>query len=444
MTARILDRLLPPLDVDTAADAARLARAGTFAVIALLAGGVGFLALAPLHGAVVAPGVVKVDLERRVVQHREGGIVGRILVRNGDRVRAGQTLMVIDDVQVDAGNDLLRTQLDAELARSARLDAERRFADAIDFPSEITSRSRDAKVRALLERERSLWRARRASLDDQDRLLRQQIAETRAEVGAWGAQQKAAESALRLQREELAQNTDLVDQGFVSRNRVIGLERNVADYESRHGENQAELAKARQRIAELELRLIGLRNDAMAQAATELKESTARVYDLEERLRPTLDAAKRQSVVAPVDGEVMRMRVTTPGTIVGPRDPLLELVPDNPDLIVEAQARPEDITGLTEGAPADVRLTAYKRRTTPVVEGRVAYVAADRAQERPELPPHYVFHVRVDAETLKRAGDLSLRAGMPAEVYVRTQARTPLQYLLDPVTGFLARAMREP
>lgn len=444
MSSSIGRLLLPPVDVETAPDASRLARAGTFAVGALFAGVIASLALAPLDGAVVAPGTVKVDLERRVVQHREGGIVGRILVRNGDRVTAGQTLMVIDDVQVDAGNDLLRTQLDAELARSARLDAVRRWEDVVRFPSALTSRRDDPKVRALLERERGLLRARRTSLDDQERLLRRQIAETRAEVGAWGAQQKAADTALRLQREELSQNADLVAQGFVSRNRVLGLERNVADYESRHGESQAESAKARQRIAELELRLIGLRNEAMEQAAVELKESTSRVFDLEERLRPTLDAARRRSVAAPVAGEVMHMRVTTAGTIVGPRDPLLEIVPDTPDLVIEGQARPEDITGLEEGASADVRLTAFKRRTTPVVEGQVVYVAADRTQDRPDAPPHYVFHVRVGADSLRDAGRLALRAGMPAEICVRTQARTPLRYLLDPVTGFLSRAMREP
>ncbi len=444
MTTRMLGWLLPPVDVDTAADASRLARAGSIAVGALLAGTVTFLALAPLSGAVVAPGVVKVDLERRVVQHREGGIVGQILVRNGDRVRTGQTLMVIDDVQVDAGADLVRTQLDAELARSARLDAERRWASSITFPPALTTRVREPKVRELLERERALLRARHASVADQERLLRQQIAETRTEIVAWSVQRKAAESALRLQREELAQGANLVRQGFVSRTRVIELERSVADYESRHGENQAELARARQRIAELELRRIGLRNEAMAQAATDLKESTARVYDLQERLRPTLDAAQRRSVVAPVGGEVMHMRVTTAGTIVGPRDPLLEIVPDDPDLIVEAQARPEDINGVREGATADVRLTAFKRRTTPVVEGRVIYVAADSVQDRPDLPPHYLFHVRVESAALRGAGDLSLRAGMPAEVYVRTESRTPLQYLLDPVTGYLSRAMREP
>lgn len=444
MTTRMLGWLLPPVDVATAADASRHARAGSIAVGVLLAGTVTFLALAPLSGAVVAPGVVKVDLERRVVQHREGGIVGQILVRNGDRVRTGQTLMVIDDVQVDAGADLVRTQLDAELARSARLDAERHWAGSITFPPALTTRVREPKVRELLERERALLRARHASVADQERLLRQQIAETRTEIVAWGVQRKAAESALRLQREELAQGANLVRQGFVSRTRVIDLERSVADYESRHGENQAELARARQRIAELELRRIGLRNEAMAQAATDLKESTTRIYDLQERLRPTLDAAQRRSVVAPVGGEVMHMRVTNAGTIVGPRDPLLEIVPDDPDLIVEAQARPEDINGVREGATADVRLTAFKRRTTPVVEGRVIYVAADSVQDRPDLPPQYLFHVRVDSAALRGAGDLSLRAGMPAEVYVRTEARTPLQYLLDPVTGYLSRAMREP
>ena len=444
MIATLRNSLLPPIDVDPSGNARRIIRAGLIVIGLLVFGVGGFMVLAPLSGAVMAPGVVKVDLNRRTVQHREGGIVDRVLVRNGDRVKAGQTLMTIRDVQVDATNDLLRTQFDAELARSARLDAERRWAGNIAFPRELVQRASDARVAALLERERSLFRVRRESLDDQTRLLRRQIDETRGEVAAWNEQQHAGDAAIRLQREELQQNEGMVSQGFVSKSRILGLQRSVAEYESRRGENLADLAKARQRIAELELRILAARNGAMEQAAGELKESTARMFDIEERLRPSQDAAQRQSVTAPVSGQVVNLRITTPGAVIGPRDPVIDIVPEHPDLIVEAQARPEDIAGVREGSPADIRLTAFKQRTTPVVEGRVVYVAADRTQERPDLPPHYVFHVRVTAEALRSAGELQLQAGMPAEVFVRTRDRTPLQYVLDPVTGYLQRAMRKP
>jgi HlyD family type I secretion membrane fusion protein len=204
------------------------------------------------------------------------------------------------------------------------------------------------------------------------------------------------------------------------------------------------MSKAKQRAAELELRILTVRNNYMEQAADELKESTGRVFDLQERLRPSQDAARRQVMRAPVAGEVVNLRVTTLGAVVGPRDTLLELVPENPDLIIEARLRPEDIASVAKGAAADVRLTAFKQRITPVVFGEVVYISADRLQNKPEEPPYYIAHVKVTAQSLKEGGDLRLQAGMPAEVFVRTQTRTPMQYLLTPVSAYLQRSMREP
>jgi HlyD family type I secretion membrane fusion protein len=436
--------VLPPIEIEHADDARRIVRAGLIVIVFLVVVIGGFLAFAPLSGAIVAPGVVKVDLNRKVVQHQEGGIVSQILVRDGDRVRAGQTLLTLEDVRVDATNELLRTQLDAELARSARLATEGRFDASVRFPKELTSRANDPRVRELLARERSLFAARRDNLEGQIQLLRTQILETRGEIEAWSDQLKAGEEAIRLQKEELAQNEGMLNQGFVSKSRILALQRAVAEYEARRGENLAERAKAKQRVAELELRIVTLRNTNMEQAANELKESTARVFDVQERLRPSQDAAERQVVKAPLAGEVVNLHVTNPGAVVGPREPLLELVPENPDLIIEARLQPEDIASVSKGAAADVRLTAFKQRITPVVYGEVVYVSADRLQTKPEEPPYYVAHIRVGAQALQAAGELRLQAGMPAEVFIRTEARTALQYLLTPVSAYLQRSMREP
>jgi len=444
MLATLRRLILPPIEVEHAGNATQIVRAGLFVVAVLVFGVGGFLVFAPLSGAVVAPAFVKVDLNRKPVQHQEGGIVSEVLVRDGDRVEAGQTLLVLRDVRVDATNELLGTQLDAELARTARLNAERQLDTLVTFPRELTSRSTDPRVAEYLKRERVLFSVRRNNLEGQVRLLRHQIAETEREVTAWSQQLKAGDNAIRLQKEELAANESLIGQGFVTRARILGLQRVLSEYEARRGENLAELSKARQRLTELELRIITLRNNYMQQAADEHKEAASRVFDLEERLRPSRDAAERQEVRAPIAGEVVNMRVTGPGAIVGPRDALLDLVPENPDLIVEARIRPEDIASVHKGSEADVRLTAFKMRTTPVVTGSVIYVSADRLQERPEGPAYYVAHVKVSVQALKQAGDLTLQAGMPAEVFVRTGARTPLQYLLDPLTGYLQRSMREP
>jgi HlyD family type I secretion membrane fusion protein len=435
---------LPDIDVEHAADARRIVRAG-LAVIAVLVFVVGgWMAFAPLHGAVVAPGLIRVDTFRKTVQHQEGGIVREILVREGQRVNAGDPLLVLGDVRVSAAFDAVRTQLDGELAREARLQAERAAAERVTYPKEILDRIKDPRVAELVQRETNLFTTRRAVLASQVELLRSQVLETRSEMAALEGEIQADDRAIAYQKEELASNEQLIEQGFITRSRLLTLQRNVADYESRRGENLAELSKARQKISELEFRALGLKNNYMQQAADELKDSTGKVFELLERVRASRDAADRQTVTAPVGGTVVDLKVTTLGFTVGPREPLLDISPDDPDLIVEARVRPEDINYTRQAADADVRLTAFKQRLTPVVSGKVIYVSPDRLTDRSNGTPYYTAHVRVDPASLAEAGDLKLQAGMPAEVYIRHSARTPLQYLVDPVLGYIRRAMREP
>ena len=422
-------------------DAKPLVRAGLLAIGLGLAAFGAWAAFAPLSGAIIAPGYVKVDLNRKVVQHQEGGTVRAIHVRDGDRVKQGQELMVLDDVRIDAQLDLLRTQLDAERAKAARLEAERAYAVKPVFPRELLNRKGDAKVEEQLAREVTLFRARRDALETQIAVLRRQIEETRGEIGALSEQLAAEERALKLQKEELAANQRLLDQGYVQKTRVLTLSRAVAEYEARHGEHRAQLSQARQRAQELELRILSMRNGYAQSAADELKESTSRIFDLEERIRPSRDAAQRQKITAPIGGEVVGLRVFSAGAVVGPRDVLMEIVPEEKRLIVEARIRPEDINHVRTGSAADVRLTAYKQRTTPLVTGRVTYVSGDRLVESQTGVPYYVMHVDVPPDAL---GDLRLQAGMPAEVFVRTDERSTFDYLLAPVTSYFRRAMREP
>lgn len=417
---------------------------GGFLVIALGAAAFGaWAAFAPLSGAVIASGYVKVDLNRKVVQHQEGGLVRSILVRDGDRVQLGQELMVLDDVRIDAQLDLLRTQLDAERAKAARLDAERAYAARPAYPPDLVKRDGEMKVAELLARETGLFRARRGALETQIAVLRKQIRETGDEIAALTEQLGAEERALKLQKEELAANQRLLDQGYVQKTRVLTLNRAVAEYEARYGEHRAELSKARQRTTELELRILSMRNAYAQSAADELKESSGRIFDLEERIRPSRDASERQRIMAPIAGEVVGLRVFTSGAVIGPREVLMEIVPDEKRLIVEARIRPEDINHVRPGSQADVRLTAYQARTTPMVQGTVAYVSGDRLVDNQTGIAYYVAHVDVPTDRLTE-WNLRLLAGMPAEIFVRTDERTTLDYLLAPVTSYFRRAMREP
>lgn len=427
-----------------AVEARRLIRVG-LAVIAALVLAIGiWMVITPLSGAAIAPGAVKVDMNRKTLQHQEGGIIKEILVRDGSHVEAGQILLVINDVRVDANYDLLITQLDSEMAKASRLFAESTLGGSVAYARELLSRDQESRVKELMQREYAVFATRRQMLDTQIRLLKEQIEEARREAAGLDEQVAAEKRAIQWQQEELRANQQLAEQGFITNIRLLALQRGVADYEARVGEHRAALAQARQRSGDFELRIASLRNSYMKEAADELKEATAKTYDLRERLRPSLDAAQRQKVVAPVSGEVVDLRITTVGAVVGPREPLLDIVPVNPELIIEARVRPEDITYVKIGGEADVRLSAFKQRITPTVTGKVIYVSADSLTDNKTGATYYLTHVKLTPESLKEAGDLKLQAGMPAEVFVKTPARTPLQYLLDPLTGFLQRSFREP
>ena len=443
MSNPIFNLIAPSLDVDHAEQPWPLIRAGLTGILLLIGGVSAWVWLAPISGAVIGPALVKVDMNRKTVQHQEGGIVGQILVRDGSKVKAGQTLIVLKDVRVDAGNEAVRTQLDAELAKAARLSAEI-TGSKIEFPQELLQRQSDPRVAELLKHESALFRVRHEALANQIALLRSQARDARNEIKARSAQMKADDEAIKLQRAELAANESLANKGFVSKTRLLTLQREVAQYESRHAEGAAALATAQQKVSDLELRAETLRSSFVQDASNELRQSTTTIFDLRERLRPAQDAEKRQRITAPIAGVVVDLKVTSVGAVIAPREPILDIVPDNADLLVEARVRPEDVTFVHLDAHADVRLTAFRQRITPTVDGTVTYISADRLVDKDNKNmPYYAVHVRVSPEALKKAGDLRLQAGMPAEVFIKTTPRNALEYLIDPVLAFLQRSLRE-
>jgi len=422
----------------------RLIYAGVGAILFLVLAIAVWASLAPVSGAVIASGSVKVDMYRRTVQHQEGGIVGEILVRDGTHVKAGDPLIVLKDVKVDASTEMVLTQLDGELAKTARLQAEQAWAPKIEFPDELMKRASDPRIGEILRRETQLFNTRREAYESQLALIRSQIRDTEHEIVARQAQIKADRAAVKFSRDELESNRKLQKEGFISQTRILALERATADVEARLGEHQADLASARARASDLKLKAENLRTTMMQEAANELRNSTGQVLDLRERMRPLQDAGERQRVTAPIEGTVVGLKYTTIGAVVGPRDPILDIVPDNIELLIEARVRPDDINYVVVGAPADVRLTSFRRRITPVVDGEVIYVSADRIEDKEARSAYYIAHIRVTPQALEKAGDLKLQSGMPAEVFIKTAPRSALMYVLDPVIGFLGRSLREP
>ncbi len=417
----------------------------TFRALVPLAVVIGLVLLwsfvAPISGAVVAPAQLKVELNRKTVQHQEGGIVREILVRNGQKVRAGQTLIVVGDVRNDAELSLLQDQLLAARIRAARALAEAaletRFEPAAQFTATATAKEH-------LIRESALFLARRRTLDEQIASLEMQIRESNAQAEALSTQIEATQSAARLSAEELALNEKLSRDGYVQKARILQLQRAEADYRSRLGENRGDFALARQRSGELRARIAQARNQYQQLAADEVKEASAKARELEERLRPSQDQAERQLVRSPVDGVVMSLRVATAGDVVGPRDPLLDVVPSQEKLIVEARIRPQDINNVREQAAAEVRLTSFDSRTTPLLPATVIFVSPDRVTDADSGESWFIANVAVDAASLQDRPDIQLQAGMPAELFVTTSQRTLIQYLAKPFVSFTDRALREP
>lgn len=396
-------------------------------------------ASAPLAGAVIAPAQVKVELKRKTVQHQEGGIVREILVRDGQSVRAGDPLLIVGDLRSDAELRLLQDQLRAAQARGARAEAESRLATRFEAPPGLN----DEAAAGHVARERTVFAARRQALDEQTGLLHGQIQQAQAQVAAFESQIAATGVSGKLSEEELAINESLASQGFVNRTRLIGLQRTAADYQSRLGEQRGELAAARQRIAELRARIAQLRIAYQTQATDDGKEAADRVREVEQRLRPSKDQVERQVVRAPVDGDVMSLRVAAPGAVIAPREPLLDVVPRHERLVVEARIEPHAIEHVRVGGAAEVRLVTADARELPPLPATVSFVSADRVTQPETGRAWFDVTVDVDARALQEHR-LRLQAGMPAELYVTTGERTLLDYLMKPLRAFSQRAMREP
>lgn len=426
------------------AEASRLGRFGLWVLAGGLLPAALWLALAPLSSAVVAPAQVKVDLNRRPVQHAEGGIVRQVLVRDGERVRRGQPLLVLGDVAVDAERQRLDYRVMGERASEARLLAEQAMAPAIAFPPEVLEAARsDAALAAQVARERSLFAARRDALYGQQTLLQSQREKVEQEIAALRAQIAKAVEALQLQQSELDSHRKLARDGFISPAKVNQIEAGIADYGVKLEERRSELARAEQRRVDIELRLRALQADYRQQASDQLKGLAAQIGETRQEQRKSADAWSRQVIVAPVDGDVMDLKYTSVGAVIPPRETIADIVPTDTRLLTEARIRPEDILRVQPGQAAEIRFTALPYRSTKLVPGQVVYVSADRLVDRATNQPYYVAQVEADARSLEKAGDLKLLAGMPAEVYVTGESRTPLEYLTEPLLQVLRHAGRE-
>ncbi len=447
MSAAHLSYGTAPPAADLARKWHRMARSVVWLGLAasLLATGamLAWLVLAPLSGSIVAMGAVKVDTNRKTVQHRDGGIVRAIFVREGERVAVDQSLIELEDSRIDATLNQISNQLDAMRVRQSRLTAERESRPSWLVPVEFRARESDKRLAETIERESTIFAVRRAALDSQIRQLGVQSEEVVREVAARQRESESVRIALQHMQEEVAVNESLLKDNFVNKTRVLALQRAVAEYQMKQGENAAELARARRSAAELTQRVSSLRDTYLQEANIELRDVNSKIIDLEEQLGAARDASARKLITAPVAGRVVDLRVTTPGGTLGPRDPVLDIVPDDAPLLVEARVPVDAVADLRVGQAADVRLTPYKQRETPMIDARVVYVSADSLTDRYTGAPYFVLHAELDRDSLTKAGNIVASPGMGAEVFVRTRDRTTLDFLLEPLVNAMRRSLRE-
>ena len=412
-------------------------------VIALFFGAFGAWAVfAPLESAAIAQGVLGVSGKRKTVEHLEGGIVADILVEEGDRVAAGQTLVVLDDTRARASFSLLQGQRRSVAALKARLEAERDGLPQVRYPEWLRQAVMEDGADDFLSTQDRIFEARARSLGNRTAIYNQRIAQLREEATGLKEEIEAQDRYIGLLEEEIGGISGLVKKGLEGKQRLLTLERRKAEIEGRRAQNRALIARVEQRVGETRLTIVELGNTRLSEVVAELREVEARLSDLRERMATARNVFSRTRVTAPVAGTVVDLRVFTRGGVIGEDEPLMDIVPADGKLIIEAQVDPTDIDSVYPNLPAQVRLTAFPQLKTPMLSGTVLQVSADRLTDARTGTPYYEAWVALDAGQ-PALEELKLQPGMPAEVMIITGKRTALDYLLKPIVASLGRALRE-
>lgn len=396
---------------------------------------------APLESAALAPGVVTVQSYRKTVQHLEGGIVKELHARDGELVSAGDPLIVLDDTQVRAEYGITRSQLIATQAMEARLRAERDGLEAVDYSGMLESNSQRAEE--ARDGETQVFNARRGSRLGEVAVLEKRIGQLNEQISGLRSMIATKGSLEKSYKDEITELADLLAEGFVDKQRLLDQERKLNILRSEIADHQSEITKTRLQISETELQILQLNKDFSADVVAQLAEVQTKVFDLQERMSALEDRLTRIVIRAPEDGMIIGMTVHTVGGVISPATPLLDIVPAQSDLIIEAQVSPIDIDRVRVGKPADIRFSAFNSSTTPVMKGEVVHVSADRLINQDTGMPYYLARVTLTEEGARALGSLQLQPGMPAEVLINTGARTMLQYLVSPATDAFAKSMIE-
>jgi HlyD family type I secretion membrane fusion protein len=408
---------------------------GTFVILG------GWSAVARLDSAITAQGVVSAETNRKTVQHLEGGIVREILVREGQHIRTGEVLFKLDLTAPKAGFELQRNQLVSAVAQEARLIAERDSTEEISFPTELTDRKDDPNVAGAISDQIAQFQERGASLKNQTNILKTKIDQYNSEIEGLRQERAGTENQLKFINEELVGVRWLFERQLTQKSRLMYLEREKSRLEGAMGRSIADESKAQNSIAEARLQIGQIRQKFQEDVASSMQETRQKLNDLREKVRVARDVLSRVDITSPTTGVVQNLRVFTTGGVIKPGEPLLDVLPEQDALIVQARVQPQDTENLETGMTAEIRFPSFHSRIIPIIMGHVESISRDRLMDDATKQPYFLD--QVVADDIPGSVKERLSAGMPADVIFPTGERTVLDYLVRPLKDRLHGVMRE-
>ncbi len=398
---------------------------------------------ADLNGAVIAPATIIAESYSKRVQHRDGGTIKKILVKDGDRVVEGQDLILLDPTESRAELGIVSGALDELMVKKARLEAERDASTELKLPAELKGRETDPALVDIISGQTKLLVSNAESDQGKTEQLIQQVSQLQEQIKGIDGQSSSLATQVALINEELGNLKTLQAKGLVPSSRILATEREQARLMGDQANLVSSRAAAEARIGEVKLRIIQIRDDRRTQALSDLRDTEARIAELRERRVATGARLERTSIKAPITGTIYQMAVHTEGGVIGAGDTLMLIVPEGDDLVLQAQVQPRDIDEVAAGQHALVRFPSFNARITPEVYAEVTQVAADVSQRDAQSPPFYMVRITIPAKELERLHEHKLKPGMQAEAFIQTSSRSPLSYLMKPLLDQLKHAMRE-
>lgn len=416
---------------------------GVSIIVFALGSFIAWSALASISSAIVSSGTLKVSSNRKSVQTSEGGTVVKLSVQNGAHVAIGDILVRLDDTKSRSILGVLQSNYDHIRATVARLRAERRDVEKIIFPLELVVRSEDPEVTDILEAQRHLFHARKTAFVGQKEIFKERMGQLIEEIKGLHDQSTTKDKQIKIIQAEHDSLIVLFKKGMIQKTRMLALEREALRLQGEKSHHIAGIARAKGKMAEARLEVLQFRKNFESDVSDQLTAKETEMFGLAERVVAARHALGQTEIRATENGIVVDLKIDTVGQVLQPGATLLEIVPENDELIVEARIRPADIDNIAVGMSAEVVFSAFSRKQVPKLPGKIFYISADILTDAKLNVSYYLAKVSIQKTGVFKSGPFKLLPGMPAEIFIVTGERTPLAYLTQPLRDSMSRAWRE-